>query len=108
MNLVILILVCAAGSACSSDAPGGSTAVVGTERLRLRSSTAEAARTVGELKSGDVVSIKEHAEADGVTWVRVNGPNGIQGWAQLRSFVEQEAVERSRRLADEIKDTQTQ
>ena len=108
IKMVILILVCAAGSACSSDAPGGSTAVVGTERLRLRSSTAEAARTVGELKSGDVVSIKEHAEADGVTWVRVNGPNGIQGWAQLRSFVEQEAVERSRRLADEIKDIQTQ
>jgi hypothetical protein len=60
------------------------------------------------LKSGDTVTIKEHSEADGVTWVRVNGPNGIEGWAQLRSLVEQESVDRSRRLADEIKEIQTQ
>ena len=108
--LLCLAAICAMGalSACSDSGRAGSSAIVSLDRLRLRSSTAEAARTVGELKGGDHVSILDHAEAEGVAWVRVKGPDGTTGWAQMRNLVDQEAFDKSHQLADQLKDIQTQ
>lgn len=96
------------GVSCRSDTTGGSTAIVAIDRMRLRSSTAEAARTVGELKGGDRVAIVESAEAEGVSWVKIQGPDGMTGWAQMRNLVDQEAFDRSHRLAEELKQVQNQ
>ncbi|MEP7274361.1 MAG: SH3 domain-containing protein, partial [Acidobacteriota bacterium] len=94
--------------ACSSGGRGSSTGIVAIERLRLRSSTAEAARIVGELKSGDRVSIIEQSDAEGVQWARVQGPDGSSGWVQMRSLIDQEAFDKSHLLESELKDIQTQ
>lgn len=94
--------ICGLLSACSSEMPGGSTALVVPGQLRLRSSTAEAARTVGELRGGEVVTIKERSEADGIAWARVIGPNGVSGWTQVRNLISEDLAARSQKLAEEM------
>ncbi|MGH9935263.1 MAG: SH3 domain-containing protein [Blastocatellia bacterium] len=79
------------------------------ERLKLRSSTAQAARVVGELKGGDPVTVTDREIAeDGDNWSKVEGPNGESGWIKSLNLVKQEIVEKSRKIADEIKDLPTQ
>ena len=94
--------------ACSTSESAKSHGIVALDRLRLRSSTAEAARTVGEVKSGDRVAILEHADADGVAWVRISGSDGTTGWVQMRNLIDQEAFDKSHQLADSLKEVQTQ
>ncbi len=108
LNLSLLALVCVVSLSCSGEGSGGSTAIVAIERLRLRSSTAEAARTLGELKLGDKVTIVERADAEGSTWVRVTGSDGVSGWTQMRNLVDQESYDRSHKLSEDLKDLQTQ
>ncbi|HEU0180292.1 MAG TPA: SH3 domain-containing protein [Blastocatellia bacterium] len=80
-----------------------------TDRLRLRNSTAQAARVVGELKSGDQVTVTEHASSeDGENWSKVKGPNGESGWIKSLTLVKREIVEKSRQIAAEVKDIPTQ
>ncbi|MGE0133197.1 MAG: SH3 domain-containing protein [Blastocatellales bacterium] len=96
-------------AACSQDPLADNKAFVVPERLKLKSSTAQAARVVGELKSGDHVTITDRANAeDGDNWSQVKGPNGEEGWIESRYLVKQEIVEKSRKIADEIKDVPTQ
>jgi hypothetical protein len=84
-------------------------AFVVPERLKLRSSTAQAARVVGELKSGDQVTVTKRANAeDGANWSEVKGPNGEEGWIESRYLAKREIVEKSRKIAEEIKDIPTQ
>src|SRR5262249_48302694 len=94
---------------CSQGSLNNDKAFVVPERLKLRSSTAQAARIVGELKSGDQVTVtdRENAE-DGDNWSEVKGPNGESGWIKSLNLVKQEIVEKSRKIADEIKDVPTQ
>lgn len=94
--------------ACSDSERVRSTAIVALDRVRIRSSTAEAARTVGEVKSGDRVSILNQTDVDGVAWVRIKTPDGTSGWVQTKSLVDQEAFDKSHQLADSLKDAQTQ
>jgi hypothetical protein len=85
------------------------TAYVVPERLKLRSSTAQASRVIAEVKGGDRVTITTRANAeDGTPWVKVNHPDGEQGWAEARYFVKEGVVEESRLIAEKIKDIQTQ
>ena len=95
-------------SACSLEAPGGTEVIVAVERLRLRSSTAEAAHIVGELKLGDRVTIKERSEESDAIWVRVVGGDGVKGWTDLRYLIEVDTAERSRKIAEDSKAIQTQ
>lgn len=104
------ILVCTVfvGS-CSSRTELEDTAYVVPEQLKLKSSTAQAARYVGELKSGDRVTITSRSSGeDGTPWASVAGPGGESGWAEAKNFVKQEIVDKSRQIADEIKEIQTQ
>jgi uncharacterized protein YgiM (DUF1202 family) len=96
-------------SSCSQTSLSDEKAFVVPERLKIRSSTAQAARVVGELKSGDQVTVTKRANADdGDNWSMVKGPNGESGWIKSLSLVKQEIVEKSRKIADEIKDIPTQ
>lgn len=101
--LSVICGLCGLLSACAGETAGGNTALVIPAQLRLRSSTAEAARTVGELRGGEVVTIKERTEADGVAWVRVTGPNGVSGWTQVRNLISEELAGQSQKLAEETK-----
>jgi hypothetical protein len=94
--------------ACSSGEPAGQSAVVIPERLQLRSSTAKVARSTGELRSGDRVTIVERTDDGGTNWVKLRGPGGQTGWVEARNVVSQEIVDRSRRLADEVREIQAQ
>lgn len=101
--LACLLTACTAGS--SLDEP----AFILPERLRLRSSTAQASRFVTELKGGVQVTITGRATSDeGVPWVKIIGPGGEVGWAEERYFVSKDAVDKARKIEEEIRGIQTQ
>jgi uncharacterized protein YgiM (DUF1202 family) len=103
ISLPALLTFCTSGSAQDEQA------FVLTDRLRLRNSTAQAARVVGELKSGDQVTVTDRTKAeDGEDWAKVKGPNGELGWIRSSNLVRREIVEKSRQIASEIKDIPTQ
>lgn len=94
---------------CSRSGTLNETAYVVPEKLRLKNSTAQAARPIGELRSGDKVTITKRSKSeDGTPWVNVKSPDGQEGWAENRYFVKEEIVAESRKIADQIKDIQTQ
>jgi hypothetical protein len=96
-------------ASCSQGSAQDEQAVVLTDRLKLRSSTAQAARVVGELKSGDQITVTDRAKAeDGEDWAQVKGPNGESGWIKSLNLVKREIVEKSRQIATEIKEIPTQ
>jgi hypothetical protein len=105
----IILSLPALMASCSHGSTRDEKAFVVPERLRLKSSTAQAARSVGELKSGDQVTVIDRANAeDGESWSRVDGPNGESGWIKSFNLVRREIVEKSRQIAAEIKDVPTQ
>ena len=96
-------------ASCSQSSLQDEKAFVVPERLKLRNSTAPAALVIGELKGGDQVTVtnRETAE-DGDNWSKVKGPGGESGWAKTLNLVKREIVEKSRKIAEEIKDVPTQ
>src|SRR5215475_460562 len=96
-------------ASCSPVSSENEQAVVLSDRLKLRNSTAQAARVVGELKSGDQVTVTDHASAeDGENWSKVKGPNGESGWIKSLNLVKREIVDKSRQIAADVKDIPTQ
>lgn len=96
-------------TACSGSGSLNETAYVVPEKIRLKNSTAQAARNIGELKSGDRVTITKRSKSeDGAPWVNVKASDGQEGWAETRNFIKEEIVSQSRKIADEIKDIPTQ
>jgi hypothetical protein len=96
-------------ASCSPGSTQDEQAVVLNDRLKLRNSTAQAARVVGELKSGDQVTVTDRGKAeDGEDWSKVKGPNGELGWLRSSNLVKREIVEKSRQIATEIKEIPTQ
>lgn len=106
---VFLLLTSLLVVSCSKGTLLNETAYVVPEKLKLRNSTAQASRPSGELKSGDKVTIIARSKVeDGTPWVNVKGPEGQEGWADARFFVKEGIVSESRKIADQIKDIQTQ
>jgi uncharacterized protein YgiM (DUF1202 family) len=95
-------------AACGRGLSGGSEAIVGADRLKLRSSTAEVARVIAELHSGDRVTVHGRSDEGGVSWAQVTAPDGQKGWVDSRYLVDREASNRSHQLADEMKGVQAQ
>lgn len=105
LGAVLMLLVVAS---CSRVASLSEAAYVVPERLKLKNSTAQAARVVGELKGGDQVMIVARAEAeDGTPWAQVSGAS-TTGWAEARYLVKEGIVTESRRIAEQIKEVPTQ
>src|SRR5262245_21447931 len=105
----IIILLPAFLTSCSQGSAQDEKAFVVPEKLKLRSSTAQAARVVGELKGGDEVTVTDRDTAeDGENWSKVEGPGGESRWIKSLSLVKREIVEKSRQIADEVKDVPTQ
>jgi uncharacterized protein YgiM (DUF1202 family) len=95
--------------ACSKTALLNEAAYVVPEKLKLRSSTAQASRVVGELKTGDRVTIVLRAKTeDGTPWVSIKSGENQAGWAEARYFVKEEIVNKSRQMAESIRGIPTQ
>jgi hypothetical protein len=115
-NFRLRLLFCAALSGvlwlsgCSSarGVLSSETAYVAPEKMRLRSSTAEAARVIGEVKSGDQVTITERKNEGNTAWANVNGPGGVTGWIETRYLVKQEIVNATNKIAEEVRGIPTQ
>jgi hypothetical protein len=105
---IILSAACLFLSSCSGTATGETKAIVIPDILRLRSSTAQAARIVGEVKGGEMVTIRKRIEAEGTAWAHITGPDGQDGWAPLRSLIAEEIATRSKQMAEETKDVGVQ
>jgi hypothetical protein len=107
----LVILFCLITFAACSSTEGlmsGEVAFVAVEKVRVRSSTAEAARSLGELKSGDQVTITERKNEGNTAWSEVKGPGGITGWIESKTLVKQEIVNASQKMAAEVSDIAAQ
>jgi len=105
----LLLLGAIGASSCDDGGTSGEMAYVVPEKVRLRSSTAQAARVTSELRGADGVRITNRLDAeDGTPWVEVRGPGGETGWAEARFFVAADLVTSSRRLAEKYKSVQPQ
>lgn len=94
---------------CSNGSLQDEKAYVVPERIKLRNSTAPAALVIGELKGGNQVTVTDRETAeDGDAWSKVEGPSGESGWIKSINLVKREIVEKSRQIAEEIKDIPTQ
>src|SRR4030095_17031408 len=101
----IILSLPALMASCSQVSTPDEKAFVVPERLRLKSSTAQVARSVGELKSGDQITVVDRANAeDGESWSQVEGPNGESGWIRSVNLVKREIVERERQSGGGMKD----
>jgi hypothetical protein len=106
---VLLLAGTALNASCSRSVTLDETAYVAPANLKLRSSTAQISNIEGELKGGDRITIVGRSySVDGKQWVKVKSPKADSGWAEARYFVSAKVVEESRRIAEQIKDTQTQ
>ncbi|MDX2040587.1 MAG: SH3 domain-containing protein [Acidobacteriota bacterium] len=109
LSLFFLLAGLLLASACSGSSLSSESAYVVPEKIRLKNSTAQAARGIGELKSGDRVTITERSKSeDGTPWVNVKAADGQEGWAEAKNFIKEDIVAKSRKMADEIKDIPTQ
>ncbi len=88
-------------SACKNTLLGES-AVVVPERMEVRSSTARASRPIGNLKRGDQVKIVERTTEGDVTYARIQGPEGLDGWASTTNLVTQANLEKAQEMAASI------
>lgn len=106
---ILLVLALLLTGSCSKGSSLNEPMYVVPEKLRLKSSTAQAARMVGELKGGDKVTVTQRARSeDGTSWSNIKGPDGQSGWAESRYLVKEEVVNKSRKMADAIRQIPTQ
>jgi hypothetical protein len=111
LKAFLLILVALGVSACSTIAGKETTGVIIARRAQVRSSIAVVAADLSEVLRGDVVDILETSAAEnGERWLRVRAHDAerTEGWIEARNVMPQELLERSRKLAEEDKDTPAQ
>jgi len=110
-QLIMILLLALGGSACSTIAGKETTGVIIARRAQVRSSIAVVAADLTEVNRGDTVDILESATAEGgERWLRVRAHDAerTEGWIESRNVMPQELLERSRKLAEEDKDTPAQ
>src|SRR5215470_5330321 len=118
-QFTVTIAVCGFGIALagcgilSGDSKIGEGIVI-APRLKIRSSTAQVALDLAEVKRGDKLEILDHAEVKTPTqvdeWykVRTRAADGVVGWVQARDMVNQSVVDKSEDLFQKSKDTPSQ
>jgi hypothetical protein len=108
--LVILSSV-SLSTGCERRPPLEEKAYVAPERLKLKSSTAQAARYIAELPGGTLVTITDREASDeGILWAEIRGPQPENrvGWVEARFLVNAQLVESSRQLEAQIRSIPTQ
>jgi len=108
------IIVCAVGTflagcgVLSGDTKIGEGIVI-APKLKIRSSTAQVALDLAEVKRGDKLEILDHAEIKTPTqvdeWykVRTKSTDGVVGWVQARDMVNQSVVDKTEDLFQKSK-----
>jgi hypothetical protein len=111
LNLIIVALLLAFVSGCSTLAKKDDTGVVIANRAQIRSSVAVVAADLLEVSRGDVVDIMDSTAAEnGETWYHVRGHDEVQteGWIEARNIMSQAVLDQARVLAEEDKDIPAQ
>lgn len=102
---------------CSAIASHSTTGVVVSRSAQIRSSTAVVAADLLEVNRGDVLEILDSIDVPDPSdnskkerWFRVRGhdEDKIEGWIEARNIMQDEVLERARKLADEDKAIQAQ
>lgn len=109
-GIALLALLCLTG-ACQRQRPLEEKAFVAPERLKLKSSVAQAARYTSELPGGTLVTITDRdVSEEGALWAEIRGPkpDNRVGWVEARFLIKADLVEASRRLEAEVRPIQTQ
>jgi hypothetical protein len=113
-HLALVIAVCGLGitlagcSMLSGDTKIGE-GIVSAPRLKIRSTTAQVALDLAEVKRGDKLDILDHAEVKTPTqvdeWykVRTRATDGIVGWVQAKDMVNQSVVDKTEELFQKSK-----
>jgi hypothetical protein len=113
-HFALAIAVCGLGaalSACSllsGDSKIGEGIVI-APKLKIRSTTAQVALDLAEVKRGDKLDILDHAEVKTPTqvdeWykVRTRAADGVVGWVQARDMVNQSVVDKTEELFQKSK-----
>ena len=86
------------------------TGTVIAQRAQIRSSYAVVAADLLEIQRGDKLKILEETDFEKVRWyrVRANDEGETEGWIEAQNVILGEVLEKSKILADEIKDQQPQ
>lgn len=102
---------------CSTFASRGNSGVIVSRRAQIRSSTAVVAADLLEVSRNDSVQILDSSEVPDPTdnsknelWYRVRASDvdKTEGWIEARHVMPEDVLEKSRKLAEEDKDTQAQ
>ncbi len=100
-SLLVVLALAALLSGCQNTLLGEA-AVVIPEKMEVRSSTARASRPIGNLKRGDQVKIVERTTEGDASYVRIQGPEGLDGWAMAANLATQANLEKAQTLATSI------
>lgn len=109
--LLPLLVVACFTSGCSTLAGKEESGVVIAKRAQVRSSSAVVAADLTEVLRGDTLDILGSTTVEGgERWLRVRAHDAAntEGWIESRNVMPQEMLDRSRRIAEEDKDTPAQ
>ena len=86
------------------------TGTVIAKHAQIRSSYAVVAADLLEVKRGDTLDILDEYQFEKLDWLRVRAHDEDQteGWIESQNVIKSEDLDKSRQLADEIKDSQAQ
>jgi hypothetical protein len=109
LGFLVFLTVSALPAGCSNSASLNENAIVIPDRLTVKNSTARFANSVAELRSGDRVNVSRRAKTEeGSSYSMISGPRGVSGWVESRFLIKEDFVEKSRAIAAEVRDIQTQ
>lgn len=86
------------------------TGTIISKDVYIRSSYAVVAADLLEVKRGETVEILSETEFEKVLWFRVRAfdEDSTEGWLEAQHVIKEESLEKSRKLAEEAKDLQSQ
>lgn len=86
------------------------TGTVIAKRAQIRSSYAVVAADLLEVKRGQILDVLEKTEFEKTIWYRVRArdEDSTEGWIEAQNIITGEALEKSKKLAEEDKDSQPQ
>jgi hypothetical protein len=86
------------------------TGTVIAPRAQIRSSFAVVAADLLEVKRGEALEVLDTVEFEKVRWyrVRANDEDKTEGWIEAQNIIISELLEKSKKIADEDKDSQAQ
>ncbi|MBL8205825.1 MAG: hypothetical protein JNM09_16440 [Blastocatellia bacterium] len=99
--LLVTLLLVVLLSGCKG-ALLGEPAVVISEKMEVRNSTARVSRPVGNLKRGDQVTIVDRVTESEINYAHIQGPDNLDGWAVASNLATQANLEKAKELAATI------